>query len=223
MLTRLHLGLGTSSSAGGGGAVPAWTPTANPAIVNNGFGTSTTTFTNQAIGAASADRIVVVFVSSTLNPTTSVTCAGVAMILAAQSDPAGTQDASIWYLGVPAGTTATIVVEGGIQFVGITVGILTGVTATPSSTAVKIAGGTGDPQTTSTALTIPATGFGLVVMGVNGGVGGYTWNVGTVNYSTVAAGMSIDTGFISAAGSQTPSISGPGFATTYMASAAWGA
>lgn len=207
---------------GGGGAAPAWTATANPAIVNNGFGTSTTTFTNQAIGTASADRIVVVFGSSTFNPTTGVTCGGNAMTLAVQSDPAGTQDASVWYLNVTTGTTATIVVEGGIQFVGITVGILTGVTATPTTTAIDPSESGGDPYTTTTALTVPSTGFGLVVLGSNSTAVPFTWNVGTRDFSTTSAGMSIETGFISASGSQTPSISGPGFASTYIAAATWG-
>ena len=217
----------------GGGSSPAWTKTAAPAIQNIAYsGATTVTFSSVAIGAASSNRIVIVNVCANHSASNSVTCTidygsgatSATLAVANSSSGTGPIDA-IFYLAAPTGTTATIVLTATgttptFGYVGITVGALTGVTATPTSTATQDSGYNADPQVTTSALTVPATGFGLVVGG--GGGGPPTWNVGTQDYYTTSAGLVMTSGYISASGSQTPSISGFSYAFFGMVAATWG-
>ena len=222
-------GRGAIDASAGGGA-PTWTKTAAPAIQNLAYGPSTATFSSVAIGTASSSRIVIVFVAANYAATTTaITCTigGNAATLAVANSYSGTGPTDlIFYLAVPSGTTATIVLtvaatpSPAFGYVGITVGALTGVTATPTSTATQNSQYAADPQVTTSALTVPATGFGLVV-GAGGGSTA-TWNVGTEDYMVNSAGLNITSGYISASGSQTPSISGFSFAFFGMVAATWG-
>lgn len=164
--------------------------------------------------------------SSHVGNVSGVTIGGDAMTQAVQGDNGtnGNFALSIWYKTGATYTTPNIVVSGsGMTDVGMTAGILTGVTAAPSgSPATKPYGFTGDPQTTSSALTIPSTGFGIVVACSETPGAGATWNVGTEDYDISSAGWLHTSGFISTSGSQTPSISGFSFAGCGIAAAAWG-
>jgi hypothetical protein len=215
-----------SVAAGGGGGSPTWLKTANPAVQTVGSG-NTATFSGANIGTASSDRIVVVCAATDgggpLVSPNGVTIGGTNATLAKASN-AGTKNAEIWYLNVPSGTSATIAVTGttGLTYSGITVGILTGVTATPTTTAAEAYGYNGDPNTTSSALTIPATGFGIVCGGSESN-GTPTFNVGTLDYKTATgASWSVLSGYISTSGSQTPSISGYSYSGLGIAAASWG-
>lgn len=209
----------------------AWLKTDNPAIQNIGFGSASATFTNAAIGTASADRIVVVCVSSKVGidgPTVACTIGGNAATKALQNTLANGYIQSIHYLLVTSGTTATVVVtySGGaspaISFAGITVGKLTGAVAAPTTTASRNYGYNADAQTTTTALTVPAGGVGVVVGGSETPNGSLTWNVGTQDYSTISGtDTQITSGYITASGSQTPNISGFNFTGFGIAAATW--
>ena len=108
--------------------------------VNSGSATAYT-FSSQAIGTASADRVVVVGTSGgagATNPVSSMTIGGVSAVKAIGIvNSTGTE---IWYATVPTGTTASVVVNwGGTKSrCGIGVWALTGVTgvgATNTSTS----------------------------------------------------------------------------------------
>jgi len=108
--------------------------------VNSGSAT-TYTFSSQAIGTASADRVVVVGTSGgagATNPVSSMTIGGVSAVKAIGTvNSTGTE---IWYATVTSGTTASVVVNwGGTKSrCGIGVWALTGVTgvgATNTSTS----------------------------------------------------------------------------------------
>jgi len=105
---------------------------------------------------------------------------------------------------------------------GIAVGALTTSTPTPNSTAIDAFEYNSDPHTTSSPLTIPANGIGIVCA-YGSQYGTPVWNVGTQDYYTNdGASMGVLLGHISAAGSQTPSISGYNGNGFGMVAASWG-
>jgi hypothetical protein len=214
-------GPGTSHSSG---AAPTWLKTDNPPVQTISSG-STATFLGANIGTASSNRIVVVCAATRIGgPLTGVTIATNPTTLAKASN-VGAVNAEIWYLSVPSGATADIVLTGtaALQYIGITVGILTGVTATPNSTALLAYGYNPDPNTTSSALTILSTGFGIVCGGSETPNATPTFNVGTLDYERATGALwSVLSGNISASGSQTPSISGYNSAGLAIAAASWG-
>lgn len=204
-----------------------WT-TFTPPAIQTGIA-NPQSFAAVNIGTASSDRIVVVAVSPNNNgPVTAVTIAGNNATLAVQSGAADTQDASIWYLNVPTGTTATINVTtttGFPSLIGIVVGILTGSQATPAApTAARADGFLADPQTTTSALTINTGGIGIVTLCAQTPNATPTWNVGTQDQQ-VSSGTSLQIllGEINSTGSQTPSITGYPFAKVGIAAVSWDA
>jgi hypothetical protein len=121
--------------------------------VNSGSAT-TYTFSSQAIGTASADRVVVVGTSGgagNTNPVSSMTIGGVSAVKAIGIvNSTGTE---IWYATVTSGTTASVVVNWGAakNRCGIGVWALTGVTgvgatntSTSSTATLTVSGRTKD-------------------------------------------------------------------------------
>jgi hypothetical protein len=132
-----------------------FTATDNPAIQSIGFSSGVVTFANANIGTAAADRIVVVTIfgrtgNATGDTLSGVTIGGNAATLAARCTHGANLLNEQWYLAVPSGATANVVVTlgGGDVFdrCGILVGVLTGSASSPSGTATKPSGFTGDPK-----------------------------------------------------------------------------
>jgi len=213
---------------GGSSRVPhttvTFTPTDNPPIQNLGLVSGTATFSNVNIGTPSSDRIVVVSVAGQFNNNLPTVTIGGASATEATSTKGTRFPTGIWYLNVPAGSTTTIVVSAdAINYVGITVGELTGASPTPTSLATLDYGYQADPQVTPMALTIPVNGVAIIAAGSETPNSSFTFNVGTDDYSTIAGtSWQILEGHISASGSETPSISGFNYTGFGMSAAAWG-
>src|SRR3990167_5715602 len=119
------------------------------------------TFSNVAIGAASADRIVIVSASGGraaggTHTVSSLTIAGSAAVLLKEvaCGHLGTESISLWALAVPTGTTANIVVTWNASMIdcGIGVWALTGAKSTVYATASDNTTGAGKPATTISCL-----------------------------------------------------------------------
>tara|TARA_R110000772_G_scaffold233395_1_gene344960 strand:+ start:105 stop:773 length:669 start_codon:yes stop_codon:yes gene_type:complete len=129
--------LGAASAAA---AVPIDSTLAFTASAVNSGSQSSYTFSSQAIGTASSDRVVVVGVTAGNSPAdvSSMTIGGVGAAHAVSRT--NSTETEIWYATVPTGTTASVVVNfsGGKGRCGIGVWALTGVSgvgATNSSTS----------------------------------------------------------------------------------------
>lgn len=152
--------------------------TSGPAVRKNGFASNTETYLAQSIGAAAADRVVVVCVGNetgfTNGGVSGVTIGGVAATKVITSAPA-LDYASIWSLAVPTGTTADVVITtpGVWDLNGIVVGALYGAaSATPAHTGIHAREPVEDPQCIpSTAgnvpanVTVPTNGVAVVFFG----------------------------------------------------------
>lgn len=214
-------GPGTAHSTGGGSV--NWVKTDNPAII---AGTANPqSFASVNIGTASASRYVIVCAGQTSNgPVASMLIGGVTATLAKESGGGGTNRASIWYANVPTGTTATIDVTSTVGFpgfFGIAVGVITTATPTPASTAAEAGGSfNNDPQVTTTSLTVPSSGIG-VLCAVSNNPNTPTYNNWTAEYNTTSTtNMQLLLGSLSASG--TPSVSGYAFTDFAIAAASWG-
>jgi len=217
------------TGAGGFAFAPAvatgatWTPTAGPAINNEAFGSFDSTFSSLAVNNASTSDVVVICISTSARHITGVTIGGDAMTLAAESS-SSTAAASIWYITGEIYTTANVVVSAaaGLQFVGCTVGVLTGVDPTPGPAAVKAFGFNADPQVTTTAATIPDGGFAIVVLASGAGGSDPVWNNGTENYDlNSGSDWRHTSGYDDTPGAFTASISGFSFAGSAIAVVPW--
>lgn len=153
------------AGAGGGGGTPfsiTHTADAGSATPATSF-----TFTAQPIGTADATRIVAVCVShgiTAANPVTSLTIGGSAATLATGSQISSAGDATeIWYLAVPAGTTANIVVNFAASENRCSVHIYSVV---GTGAAFSVAGGTANTSgvsSNSTTIVVPAGGGVIAV------------------------------------------------------------
>ena len=219
----MGVGLGGPS---GGAAAPTWVPgTGAYRNVNYGLSGATWTGLNSGTNYPSGALVVV----ATENPDgvvfTTPTIGGVAMTVAAND--AGNR-CQLLYAALSSGGVDTFAIANSIAYgtVGVAAGYLTGVSSSPSSPVNEAYAANADPQTTSSSLTVPSTGFGIVELGsdnVNMPVTP-TWNVGTgdVNASLSTKGQ-ILLGHLTTSG--TPSVSGsaPGYSfAACMAGAAWG-
>ena len=123
--------LGAASAAA---AVPIDSTLAFTASAVNSGSQSSYTFSSQAIGTASSDRVVVVGVSAGNSPAdvSSMTIGGVGAAHAVSQT--NSTETEIWYATVPTGTTASVVVNfsGGKGRCGIGVWALTGVSGVGS-------------------------------------------------------------------------------------------
>jgi hypothetical protein len=166
---------GKAASGGGGGGI-AFTET-DAQTVASGF--SPGSFASVAIGAASADRIVVMgyqtdsgtnLPAPTYNGGSawSVASAGVAV-----SDQIG-----LYYANIPSGTTMTVEFPGGSQSISIAVGILKGQSGGGSATSANAVVNTAvGAQPLTVSLTVPAGGIGIAVAGNKAGAVAptFTW------------------------------------------------
>jgi hypothetical protein len=196
--------------------------------VDDAASSTTTTFTNQAIGTASATRIVVVgigvYMGGDNDPITSVTVGGVGLTqVAAIGDPDWPID--MWAGNIPTGTTADIAVTTGTAVqtnIGIGVAAIDNVNPTATDFCGKVArGGEGTPYTTTTPLTVPTGGIGVVT--------GWAFNTSAADFTnltkdldTAGSGSRMIIGLVTTPGDISPSMSNVNFTGIGLIAAAWG-
>jgi hypothetical protein len=218
--------MGVTYYAPSGGGSVTWTTFTPPAIQ---AGTANPqAFTGVSIGTAASNRVVVVCVGASNNtPVTSVTIGGVSATAAEQSGGSANA-AELWYASVPSGTTATFDINLAAGFptnIGIIVGALTTTTPTPGTGALQASTlFNNDPQETTTAITVPSNGIGIVCGDTGTPNASPTYNNWTADQQvTISAGTPEQwlLGHVGT-GSQTPSISGYAFSSFGIAAAPWG-
>jgi len=204
----------------------SWSATAAPAIQHVNFGSSSATFSTVAIGTASADRIVVVFVCSNNGYPSSMTIGGSAATLVARSNATADPSTAIFYLAVSSGTTADVVATGStvMQLCGIHVGILKGSASTEDNSAVEPYAFTGNPHTLDSDPTVPSGGRGLFVVS-GGGVDTMSTTSATEDNQTVTTdgnGLSIMSGHETSSGSWDFDWTGSNFSGSSGVGLGWG-
>ena len=213
--------------AGGGAATGVSTDTS----VDDAAASTTVTFTNQSIGTASATRIVVVGVGSYLGggsgTISSVTVdVGGGPIGLTRIGGVGDPDLPVdmWQGNITTGTTADIVVTTTTtqSYTGIAVAALDNVNSTATDTCGKVArGGEGTPYVTTTPLTVPTNGIGVVFAHVFN-ITGLSYNNLTEDLETAGTTSAVNIGRITVAGDISPSLNSVNFAGVGMMAAAWG-
>lgn len=204
--------------SGGGGGTPTFLKTDNPAEGTNG---SSVAFVGAALGAGDATRITVVAVNTQSVVATGVDIGGITATLAV-AELTALSGLQLWYANTSAlGTTATITLTAGGTMTSphIFVAQLTNVTALPSAT--NSANNAGADPSTITA-TVPSTGFGVTAICTQGTTTG-TWTNATVDYLVDTSGtQSFSMAHTGTAGSQTPTYTGLGGASSHIVMACWG-
>jgi hypothetical protein len=221
----------------GGGGSPTWTVTDTPA---NATGATTTVTLNSGttgtvnVGTTVSNDVIVIAVYSrtaAFYPFTSVKLNGSSMLPAVLVDSYG--EVMIYQItGIVTSSPATVVFTGQPSTISdflTVVGVLHGLTSTTATgTQAGADFNQSDPQHLTSALTVPSSGVGLVVMGTQG-VSNTTPNVTVSNFTlgeniTTAAPNSLIVGHTTAAGSWSPTVSGAvnsyNFAASMIA-AAW--
>jgi len=209
--------------------VPAsatWTKKAS-VIRDDAYTSSSTTLTAAPINNTSISDVIVVCINTGLVLST-VKIGGFDMTKVVE---AGTGQVSIWQITGRTFTTPNIVLTStGPTFggVGITAGVLTGVSSTVptgANLAVRAIGFFPNPVTTSFPLTVPTGGFGIVAYS-QGSLAGVTPNAGLFedyDLSTAAGSggfLGLWMGYMTATG--TPSVNGDPYIGSAIAAAAWG-
>lgn len=188
------------------------------------------TFTAQSIGAASSDRIVVVAVQAVANGTGlsfAMTIGGNTATSAVTEFSNGGNLAGIYYLAVPSGTTANIVltVSGttpNLQVVQIGVYSITGCTTLPSGGASvgTTAWGVIIGASMVVTATLPSGGAGIAAFGTDRPLAGTTWSVGTQDTRQNDAGTGDDLFAVSISGSGSKTLTSSSVTTNYNAAMA---
>jgi hypothetical protein len=211
------------AAAGGGAATAVSTDTA----VDDAASSTTTTFTSQAIGTASATRIVVVGVGSYIPAgsasISSVTVGGTGLTrVGGVGDPDFPVD--IWAGNITTGTTANIVVTSSANQAntGIGVAAIDNVNATSTDLCGLVARSSqGSPYTTTTPLTVPTGGVGVVVSHLFT-TGAATFANLTEDLDTVGSTSQVIIGVITTPGNISPSVTSGDFIGMGVIAAAWG-
>lgn len=201
-------------TVGGGAAAPTWTATGNPGWLGSGnSGNTTLTWTGVNIGTATSDRIVVAVVRIiSVGNFTDFTIDGVSATQAIQSTSSFSQLMAIYYRNVTAGTSVNFAVTTGAGALGsaiVQVGILTGVTATPTSTGKNDVAIVTGPATQDLTLTVPSTGF-YIWGGIDLDNQAITTGNVTEDFNLADANGPTVLGHNSTAGSQTVTLQGSG-------------
>lgn len=211
------------AAAGGGAATAVSTDTS----VDDAASSATTTFTNQAIGTASATRRVVVGVgvyAAAGGAISSVTVGGTGLTrlngLIDSTDYVG----DLCEGNITSGTTADIVVttSGTQNNVAIAVAAIDNVNSTSTDFCGILARSSqGTPYTTTTPLTVPTGGVGVVF--------GWVFNTNATDFSnltkdldTAGSTSRIINGVVTTPGDISPTLTNTNFAAVVMLAAAWG-
>jgi hypothetical protein len=198
-----------------------------PSIVFIGTGSqasgTTLTFTNQPIGTAAPDRVVVVAICLRTGGgvPVSATIGGIATTFL-PSDTISSQSATLAYAVVPTGTTATIVINCGSSSQNC-IGVYALYNVNPTHTDTGKAGATSSPISIN-SVTIPVGGFGIFATSNNINQP-TTWSGATSDFQLIMSSTNRwGSGATSLAGGTTPTVqastsSSSGYA---MIGAAWG-
>ena len=210
------------AAAGGGAATGVSTDTS----VDDAAASTDIDFASQAIGTPTATRLVVVgvgaYMSGGFGTISDVKVGGVSL-----TRVGGVGDADypvdMWAGNITTGTTATIRVTCTVAMsnVAIAVAALDNVNPTSTDLCGKVArGGEGTPYTTTTALTVPTDGLGVVACWVfNTSAADFT-NL-TKDLDTAGSAGRMILGLVTAAGDISPSVSNVNFAGIGLIAAAW--
>jgi hypothetical protein len=170
------------------------------------------TYTDAAIGAEAADRIVVVCIGTELASSvpTACTIAGSAAT-PAEAATLGAVNTHIFYRAVPTGTTATITVTFGSTNPSdtqnrIAVFRVVGASVTPTDTGQV--GDTDADPITSGALSIPTDGAGIAVAAFATDTTARTWSGFTEDLDVDAGAFRFTTGMLVGAATPTITVSG---------------
>lgn len=160
---------------------------------------NTYTFSSVSLGAAVADRVIIVTLNmEQVTLVTSVTIGGVAATrIASQTDGTGANDrkAEIWAAEVPSGTSGNIVVTVGTDQSGMCGGVFRKVGGVGGTAASDTATDSGAAGSLSAAITIPAGGAAVATMFV-GTSASYTWTGATESYDEFVSGTGSGSGAI---------------------------
>lgn len=178
------------------------------------------TFLSQDLGAADANRHIVLGVSLASDAVTAgVTIAGVAATLVAQVQEGGNV-AELWRAAVPTGTTGTITVTLGDSGFRVRIHRFRLITQTPTPTFAN--SNTSASGSTSIAVTVPVGGAGIGIVANNSGGTAFSWTNGSgVDDINIESG-GLRAGAATIAASATVSVDGASAAQA-MVAAAWGA
>jgi hypothetical protein len=192
-------------------------------------GSSSHTFTAAVIGSVDTRRVVIVAVSAakdtgswSANPVSSMTLAGSGMTLAGSQilDPAISMVVAIYYLAVPSGATADIIVNLAAAAHPITIDVWAMVgqlSNTPSSTASNSATGT----SISASLTILDGGIGIGVSGGNIASQSLTWTNMTLGAASANANGSAASSYSTTVGAASRTVNATGSVPLGLTLAAW--
>lgn len=157
--------------------------------------TGTYTFTSQNIGTADATRIVVVAIAAQAGSGFSVSSVTIAGNTATHAPSSGAQSTTgsgsdIWYLAVPTGTAATIVVTWSAPITRMAISIYNvfGSTAAFSSAANAVS--SSNVNTLAQSATIPAGGGAITVTALHTSTPGSITPTNLANDTSVAFGNS---------------------------------
>ena len=217
-----------AGGVGAGGTGPTLNQTDMKAVSGSISGVSDYTFNAVSIGMATATRVVVVSVEAYLGGSVlDFSAITVGTTPLAKIDSLGTstiEPTAIWYgvVGVGEGATANINIAWGSNIYGgdmcIAVDVLDGVNPTPTTHIANLITVTGSTTyTSSQALTIPTSGFGVIFMH---GTTASSPNWTTDNTDTTHQYSNI--GHFSTPGSLTPSFTGGAYNHAGIVGATWG-
>lgn len=157
-------------------------------VGHNDASSTSYTFTGRALGAASADRLIIVAAATRGNYSVSgVSVAGVPATLLIQNYASGTGEASLWVAAVPSGTTGDVVISTptNVSRMLFSVHAVTGASASPTDTGVT------DDASTTDSITVASGGaiIGAVVNYYSGGDVTFTWTGVTESAHDLADGI----------------------------------
>lgn len=201
----------------------SWTAETMPAVQDLAFASRDATFTGVNFGVG----LGIIMVGSSARSVFTVSVDGLPATKVAASAPHNPTAAqvvvSVWKIAISSAGAKTVVTSAetaALARIGISTGTIVGANATEASTAIKGFNYGADPQVTTSSLTVPSGGVGLVILGSEGTFA-FTWNVGTKeNEAATGGGGGMTSGRMTSSG--TPSISGANFAGSCIASASWG-
>lgn len=194
-------------------------------FVTESAASTTSNYGTVGIGTAAANRVVVVFIGSRGSATT-VTAVTIGGNPATQVSGAfignGTASGDIWYLLVPAGTTAAITATWSVAQIATGIQVYSVNTSNAVPTSVNNAIIPGTLNVISTTITVPAGGVGLSGVFSQGGAAVSWTNATGDNHGVVTGGRGLDVASTTVPGSVTITGTVAGNTNMTMTSAAWG-
>lgn len=216
-------GAGLAKPATGGGGSPTFTGATSGGNGSCGFVTSCS-----VAGLTVVSGFVVVGVGGSIPGATTdwstVSACGTPLTKIIGNGNTTTNPTDIWAGTVTGGTCSVTVTHTGnigSLVVGLgTLNSLSSTTATSTCSGNFPGSAQNSPYSCSTAITVPASGFG-VAFAYNQGTTGFGWSNMTVDPSTVNSADQGGISHMATAGSITPQFTGVGFVSSGIAAATW--